>query len=141
MTQAPPLKFLADSSAWIEMLRATGSVLDRVLTGALRDGQSVMVTGIVVQEVLSGSRDESHADALRRLMEPCGVLGAVYPATYEHAAALSRRCRAAGKTVRGTVDCLIAAVALEHRATVLAADRDMATLHFVCGLDIWPPPE
>jgi len=44
--------------------------------------------------------------------------------TYEAAADLYRRCRAAGVTVRSTVECLIAQLALEHNATLLHSDRD-----------------
>jgi predicted nucleic acid-binding protein len=38
------------------------------------------------------------------------------------AAALYRHCRARGETVRSTVDCLIAVVAMGHRATLLHRD-------------------
>ena len=44
--------------------------------------------------------------------------------TYEAAADLYRRCRAVGITVRSTIDCLIARIALEHNATLLHRDRD-----------------
>ncbi len=140
MSEAPPFAFLADTSAWIELLRATGSAVDLALSEALREGRPVSVTGVVIQEVLAGCRDEDHAEDVRRLLEPCNLLDPVHPATYEHAAALYRRCRAAGRQVRGTVDCLIAAIALESSATVVAIDRDMATLHAVCRVPLWPPP-
>lgn len=67
-------------------------------------------------------------------MEGCRVAEPMFPETYEHAAALYARCRQAGRTVRGTVDCLVAAVALEHGLAVLGSDRDLRTLHDVCGL-------
>lgn len=134
MTTVTGRRFLADTSAWIEYLRATGSAVDRALTRALRESEPVAVTGIVIQEVLAGSRSDAQASEVRRLLAACPVLEPVYPVTYEHAAGLYRRCRAAGRAVRGTVDCLIAAVALEHRVPVLARDRDIAKLHDICGL-------
>jgi hypothetical protein len=137
----PPGGFLADTSAWIELLRATGSEVDLALTDALREGRPVAVTGVVMQEVLAGCRDERHERDLRRMIAPCRSLEPTYPETYEHAAALFRRCRLAGRSVRGTVDCLIAAIAIEHGATVVALDRDMTTLHTVCGMSLWPPPK
>jgi hypothetical protein len=131
--------FLADTSAWIEYLRATGSAVDLALTAALAEPELIAVPGVVVQEVLAGARDEGHAGDLAKLLEGCTAVDPVHPATYHHAAALYRRCRSAGRTVRGTVDCLIAAVALEHGIPVLAADRDLVTLHEICGVLTWAP--
>lgn len=34
------------------------------------------------------------------------------------------------------VDCLVAAIALEHGLAVLGSDRDLRTLHEVCGLEL-----
>ena len=63
----------------------------------------------------------------------------VLPETYEHAAALYARWRHAGRTVRGTVDCFVAAVALEHDLAVLGVDRDLLTLHDVRGVRLAVP--
>jgi len=128
---------LVDTSAWVELLRATGSPVERALVVALDAGQPLWVTGVVLQEVLQGARTPEHADELRRLLGACPMVEPVLPETYEHAAALYRRCRDAGRAVRGTVDCLVAAVALEHGLTVLGVDRDLRTLHEVCGLVLW----
>jgi len=45
-----------------------------------------------------------------------------------------RGSRAAGRSVRGTLDCLIAALAIERNLEVLAHDHDFETLSDVCGL-------
>jgi predicted nucleic acid-binding protein len=125
---------LVDTSAWIELLRATGSPVDRALAEALGSGRSLWLTGVVLQEVLQGARSPAQAGDLRRVLSACVVVEPVFPATYEHAAALYRRCRRAGRPVRGTIDCLVAAVALEHGLAVLGVDRDLRALHEVCGL-------
>jgi hypothetical protein len=125
---------LVDTSAWIEWLRASGTRPDRILTQAFARGELIFVTGVVVQEILQGARDESHATELQRLLSACRGIEPVYPETYEHAATLFRRCRAAGRSVRGTVGCLIAAIAFEHNVEVLAYDRDFETLGKICGL-------
>jgi predicted nucleic acid-binding protein len=130
---------LVDTSAWIEFLRATGSPADRALTIALRDDAPRSITGVVLQEVLQGCRDEAHARDVLALLTGCAMVDPVSPATHDHAAMLFRRCRAAGRAVRGTVDCLIAAVALEHQLPVLAVDRDFLTLQAVCGLHLVTP--
>src|SRR5688572_46488 len=113
---------IVDTSAWIEWLRATGSEVDHALKAAFERGDLTTVTGVIRQEVLQGARGERQAGDLGRLLSACDSVEPVYPETYEHAADLYRRCRRAGHTVRGTVDCLVAAVALEHGLPVLAHD-------------------
>ena len=139
MTVRPRPATLVDTSAWVEWLRATGSRVDHTLTDALRSGELLWLTGVVVQEVLQGARTAAQADDLRRLLAPCAVAEPVFPETYEHAAALYARCRRAGRTVRGTVDCLVAAIALEHDLAVLGVDRDLLTLHDLCGVRLAVP--
>ncbi len=47
---------------------------------------------------------------------------------FESAADLYRTCRGRGATVRRLIDCLIAAVAIREKATVLHNDRDFEVL-------------
>jgi len=134
VTIRPRAPTLVDTSAWVEWLRGTGSRVDHTLTDALESGQLLWLTGVVVQEVLQGAGTPAQADELRRVLAPCAVAEPVFPETYEHAAELHKRCRRAGRTVRGTIDCLVAAVALEHDLVVLSVDRDLLTLHELCGV-------
>jgi predicted nucleic acid-binding protein len=132
-------ELLVDTSAWIEWLRATGSVADQLITAAFAEGYELTIAGVILQEVLQGCRNERHAADVTRLLASCSFAEPVYPETYEHAAALYRRCRRAGRSVRGTVDCLVAAVAMERNLAVVASDRDFETLHAVCGLRLAKP--
>jgi predicted nucleic acid-binding protein len=127
---------LVDTSAWIEWLRATRSPADQLITAAYAQGWKLTTSGVILQEVLQGCRTERHAQDVSRLLVGCDVVEPVFPETFEHAAALFRRCRQAGRSVRGTVDCLVAALAMERDLVVLAHDRDFETLHAVCGLHL-----
>lgn len=133
-----PALVLADTSAWIEFLRGTGSRADRALAAILATGGRAAVSGVIIQEVLAGCRGDGHATEVESLLRSCVAVEPVCPETYAHGATLYRRCRAQGKSVRGTVDCLIAALALEHDLPVLAQDRDMRTLASVAGVKLWP---
>ena len=87
-------------------------------------GGDLATTDAVVMEVLAGGRDDEHVLRLRRLLLTCELIPTRELADYEEAAAIHRRCRAAGRPVRTLVDCLIAAVALRAGAELLHADRD-----------------
>ena len=81
----------------------------------------------VRMEVLAGARDESHLVALRRLLARATVLPTTV-SDYDDAAALYRRCRRQGETVRKLIDCLIASVAIRAGVPVLHRDVDFDVL-------------
>ena len=116
---------LIDTSAWVEFLRGTGSpVCDRVET--LLDAD-MATCHPVRMEVLAGARDEYHLERLRRLLARA-VMVPTEPADYDEAAALFRRCRRQGETVRRLIDCLIAAVAIRADTPILHHDADYDAL-------------
>jgi predicted nucleic acid-binding protein len=127
---------LADSSAWVEYDRATGSPVDRRLTELIAAESAVAVTEPVVMEVLAGARSDEQASDLRRLLMRCHLLRFDAAADFDGAVHIYRRCRATGITPRGMVDCLIAAVAWRHGATLLARDRDIDRVARVVGIAI-----
>jgi predicted nucleic acid-binding protein len=118
------VRVLVDSSAWIEFQRATDSLVDRRLTAAIETEEPLATTGVVVLEILAGSRDERHARDLRRLLDRCRFLPLEEPSDHEAAAALYRACRREGTTIRRLPDCLIAAIAIRHRVSLLHRDAD-----------------
>jgi len=124
---------LIDTSAWVEFLRGTGSpVCDRV--EALLDGE-IATCDAVRMEVLAGARDEHHLERLRRLLARATVLPTT-PADYDEAAALFRRCRREGYTLRRLIDCLIASVAIRAAAPLLHNDGDFDVLARHAGLRV-----
>jgi predicted nucleic acid-binding protein len=79
-------------------------------------------------EVLAGGRDAAHVTQLRRLLGRCAFVPIAGLDDFGQSAALYRRCRRAGETVRALTDCLIAAVALRADLDVLASDADFDAL-------------
>ncbi len=102
---------LADTSAWIEYLRATGSATDHRLTAVVETGD-LAITDVVVMEVLAAARHEAELVALRQMVAACHHVAVEGPGDYEAAAVLYRACRAGGATIRRLTDCLIAIVVL-----------------------------
>ena len=124
----------ADTSAWIEFLRATGSAADRTLSSLLGEDAQIAVTGMIVQGVLQGWNGDRHADEVQDLLLTCRRVEPVFPETFEHATALYRRCRKSGHAGRAALDCLHAANALEHGVPVLVHDRELEPLRRYCSL-------
>jgi predicted nucleic acid-binding protein len=127
---------LADTSAWVEYDRGTNSSVDRRLTELIENDGPVAVTQPVVMEVLAGARDDRREADLRRLLERFELLSFDAVADFDGAARIYRRCRAAGITPRGMVDCMIASVAWRREATLLAHDADMDRVARVIGLEL-----
>lgn len=128
---------LADTSAWVEYDRATGSSVDRRLTDLIEAGDpSVAVTEPILMEVLAGARNEQRENDLRRLLAHFQLLSFDAIADFDAAAKIYRRCRAVGVTPRGMIDCMIAAVAWRCEATLLANDADMDRLARVIGIQM-----
>jgi predicted nucleic acid-binding protein len=129
---------LVDSSAWIELLRATGSPVESRLTSAIEAEEELGTMGPIVLEVLAGARDERHAKELRALLARCRFVGLHEPSDHESAAALYRTCRRGGSTIRRLPDCLIAAVTIRVGAELLHQDSDFQEIARHTPLDVVP---
>ena len=116
---------LIDTSAWVEFLRDTGSVVCRRVDELL--DQEIFTCHPIRMEVLAGARSERHLNELRGLLARPSLVGTT-PADYEDAAALFRACRRGGETVRKLINCLIAAHAIRAGVPVLHADSDFEIL-------------
>lgn len=127
---------LADTSAWAEYDRATGSSVDQRLTDLITHEEALAVTEPVIMEVLAGARTDDRATDLRRLLLRFHLLGFDVAADFDAGANIYRLCRRAGVTPRGMIDCMIASVARRHRATLLAADVDLSRVAAVVGIDL-----
>jgi predicted nucleic acid-binding protein len=127
---------LVDTSAWVEYDRATGSAVDRRLTALIESDGPVAVTQPVVMEVLAGAPDDRRESDLRRLLLRFELLSFDAVTDFDGAVRIYRRCRAAGVTPRGMVDCMIASVAWRREAAVLAHDADMDRVARVIGIEL-----
>jgi len=92
----------------------------------------------VIQEVLQGLRDvpaqtvfEQRFLALPCLGDPLGL------STFRHAAEIYRLGRKAGVTVRASMDCLIAAIAIENHVPIWHRDRDFSGIARYTALREW----
>jgi predicted nucleic acid-binding protein len=123
--EGQPRRMIIDTSAWIEFLRDTDSLVCNTVD-ALLDAD-LAICDAISMEVIAGARDERHLIQLRGLLARAAFVP-IIPEDYDQAAALYRTCRRNGETIRKLIDCLIAAVAIRTNAPLLHADADFAAL-------------
>lgn len=139
MTPEEPELLIADSSAWIEMLRDRRSPSDQALRAALNDPRvEVMVPEPVQAEVLIGTRTVHDFHALRRLFATLPTVLVHARTDFDLAVDLYRLCRSSGRTVRSLHDCLVVAMAQRVNAPVLHHDRDFVALADIAGIAVAP---
>ena len=100
----------------------------------IADAEPFALAGVVITEILQGlKRDVSrleHYLSQWDMLEPKG-----FP-TYREAATLFRAARAKGVAVT-TIDALIAAIALEHGATLFTLDKGFSRLAGITRLPLY----
>jgi predicted nucleic acid-binding protein len=117
--------YLIDTSVWIDSLRQVDNAPSRLFKSLIADRAPYGITGVIYQEVLQGARGQEDFEQLRTHLGSLTFWHPLDPVeTFAEAADLYRRCRASGITVRSTLDCLIAHLAIEHGLLLVHNDRD-----------------
>lgn len=125
---------LVDSSVWVDFFSSSPGEGGAELRRMISDSEPFALAGVVVVEVLQGLTRDARAIeqflAQWDLLEPSGF------ATYRAAAGIYRTARGKGVTLT-TIDTLIAAIALEHKANVFTLDRDFSRIAQLTGLALY----
>ena len=130
---------LVDTSVLVPFLRGRDTEATRLLARALADDVEIFLSPVVVQEILQGARDDREWRTLdaylssQALVHPADVL-----AVHRQAARIYYDCRRRGFTVRSTIDCFIAQLALDHDLVLLHDDRDYLAIRRVRPLKTLP---
>lgn len=135
------MKVLVDTSVWIDFLNGHASSARAALADLLRGDDEVCTCGIVVAEVFQGLRRSSTREEIVRLFRELTYLEPPGLDLYLRAADIYRQLRQRGRTIRSTIDCVIAAIAEESGCRLLARDRDldMIVSSGVVRVATWPP--
>jgi predicted nucleic acid-binding protein len=106
-----------------------------VLRDALEGGDTVVTTGLILQELLQGFAGPR---ARKDIIERFAALPLLPPDRQDHidAAELRNRCRRAGLQI-GTIDVIIAQLCIHHGLTLLTTDRDFVLAAAHCPLRVW----
>ncbi|MBI2840114.1 MAG: PIN domain-containing protein [Acidobacteria bacterium] len=118
------MNVLVDTSVWSLALRRDAASAPDValLARALKMGDTVLTTGLILQELLQGFEGPM---ASNQIMRHFAVLPFITPDVQDHveAAKLRNLCRRKGVQV-GTIDALIAQLCIRHELQLLSTDRN-----------------
>jgi predicted nucleic acid-binding protein len=132
------VNLFVDTSVWSLALRRDRPVgepaVDR-LRDALVDGEPVLTTGLVLQELLQGF---SGPKARRAILERFAALPSLVPDRVDHVAAAELRnaCRRRGVQL-GTIDALLTQLCIRHDLVMLSTDQDFELVAARSRLRLW----
>jgi predicted nucleic acid-binding protein len=134
------VSLFVDTSVWSLALRrdapeASPEVV--ALRDAITAGDTILMTGLVLQELLQGFAGPK---ARAQILERFSAVPLLVPDRDDHidAATLRNACRRAGIQV-GTIDALIAQLCVRHGLTLLSTDQDFENIARNAPLKVWPP--
>jgi predicted nucleic acid-binding protein len=135
------MSLFVDTSVWSLALRRDApppSVLVKALKQALETGETVVATGLVLQELLQGFSGPKDRKAIFDRFE---ALPFVSPDRNDHvqAADLRNQCRRRGVQVE-TIDALLAQLCIRHELTMLTTDDDFRMIARYSRLKLWMDP-
>jgi predicted nucleic acid-binding protein len=127
-----------DTSVWSLAFRrdqASSAPEVRMLRDALEGGATIVVTGLVLQELLQGFAGPR---ARKDIIDRFTALPLLSPDRQDHidAADLRNRCRRAGLQI-GTIDAVIAQLCMRHQLKLLTTDNDFVLAARHCSLRVW----
>jgi predicted nucleic acid-binding protein len=132
------VSLFVDTSVWSLLLRRD-QPRDfpevRTLAGALKGGERILSTGLILQELLQGF---SRPKAKEQIIQHFAAFPLLVPDRDDHvsAAELRNRCRKQGIQT-GTIDALIAQLCIRHELTLLTTDVDFRHIARHASLKVW----
>jgi len=129
---------LVDTSVLIDFFKGSKSDAALRFKLVLEQGLNFGITSHVFQEVLQGAKSEKEYNLLRRYLETQRFFHPKDPVdSFAESARIFFQCRKRGLTIRSTIDCLIAQIALEHDLLLLHSDQDFDLMAKVIPLKIY----
>ncbi len=129
---------LVDTSVLIDLFKGVFSEPANKMRHILAHQIPFGITSVIYQEVLQGAKSEEEYDLLREYLSSQRFFHPRDPVkSYSGAARIYFSCRKKGVTVRSTIDCLIAQIALEQKLLLLHNDRDFDAMAPIIGLPVY----
>lgn len=116
---------LVDTSVWIDYFKGRQTEGVAKLSRALDAEKPCCLSSIIYQEILQGADSEASFARLSSYLNDLVFFQPAHPLeSFAGAAQIYLRCRRQGLTIRSTIDCLIAQIAMENDVLLLHCDKD-----------------
>lgn len=116
--------YLIDTSVWIDFLKQKNTQQVKYFEKIIDEDTSFGLTNIIYQEILQGAATLKDFNTLHEYLSTQLFYEEESHESYQQAAKLYFNCRKKGLTIRSTIDCLIAQIAIENKLTLLHNDKD-----------------
>lgn len=126
-------KVLVDTSAWIEFFKRKEPYYGIILK--LIDNDGICCTGIVLAELLQGSKSDKELNAIKEFLYVFDFLSESIH-SWEDAGQLSYTLQRKGKSI-GLSDCYITVIATSNNVKLLTLDRHFPLIKKECGLQLY----
>ena len=124
---------LVDTTVWIDFFSAKLNPHVKTLEKLIADREDICLCGVILTEILQGISDDSEFNHTRDLLANLIFIPMRY-SVYLRSAELYRNLRRKGFTIRKSVDCMIAAIAIEHDIFLLHNDKAFLPIEKHFGL-------
>jgi predicted nucleic acid-binding protein len=124
---------LVDTTVWIDFFSAKSCPHVNTLENLIFNREDLCLCGIVLTEVLQGIREDSEFRRTRDLLGTLIFLPMGY-SIFMRSAEIYRGLRKKGVTIRKSVNCMIAAVAIKNDIPLLHNDKDFVPIEKHLGL-------
>ena len=125
--------FLIDTSVWIGVLRDKTGIVRQSLEAIIND-ESIFLNRFTQMELLQGCRDEREWTLLETYLQEQDYIEST-PNTWVAAARIYYDLQRQGLTVRSSIDCCIAQLAIEHQLILVHNDRDFEIIQRVRSIN------
>ena len=134
------MSLFVDTSVWslaFRRDRPSASAPIRELVRAVEAGETILTTGIILQELLQGFAGPKDRGLI---LDRFTALPLLVPDRRDHigAAELRNHCRRRGVQI-GTIDALLAQLCIRHNLTMLSTDKDFESVARLSELKLWSP--
>ncbi|MCJ8500348.1 type II toxin-antitoxin system VapC family toxin [Desulfatitalea alkaliphila] len=124
---------LVDTTVWIDFFAANRKPHVETLEKLIAEREDICLCGVILTEILQGIRDDAEFRKTKDLMANLVFLPMSH-SVFLNSAEIYRALRRKGITIRKSVDCMIAAVAIEHEIPLLHNDKDFIPIEHHFGL-------
>lgn len=122
--------YLVDTSVWIDYFRNKHNSAVQQFINILDKKLAFGITSLIYQELLQGAATSHDVEQLIRYLDTQRFFHPMNNIiSYQSAARIYFDCRQRGITIRSTIDCLIAQIAIEHDLILLHNDNDFIRIN------------